>query len=253
MALRVEKTACAAGVIALCLAPAVFAQKEFRLEARHDHWRKYCSGVLRIDANGVSYEGSAPKKKEKDRHVWRWPYRDIQQLMVAPGVVRVLTYKDVTWKLGADRELEFRLSPAAPVSEIYAFLKDRLDQRLVAGLADDNVKALWEIPAKHLGRIRGSEGVLSVAEDRIAYRTALKGGSRTWRYADIEDISSSGPFQLTITTFERAKSHYGNYRGFNFQLKEALDERRYNDLWWRLNRFRGLQTLTSIREKGTNQ
>ena len=49
------------------------------------------------------------------------------------------------------------------------------------------------------------------------------GASRTWRYQDIENISSSGPFQLTITTFERAKTHYGDLKGFNFELKRPLE------------------------------
>ncbi len=228
MALRIEKTACAAGLIALWTAPALLAQTEFRLEALHQHWRKSCAGTLRIDETNVAYEGSK-------NHVFRWAYRDIQQLLIEPDMVRVVTYQDVAWKLGADREFKFRLAPDQPLAAIQSFLLTRLDQRLVAGLAEEGVKPLWEIPVKLLGRIRGSEGTLLVAEDRIVYRTARKGAARTWRYADIENISSSGPFQLTITTYERAKSHYGNYKGFNFQLKQALEESRYNDLWRRLN------------------
>lgn len=102
---------------------------------------------------------------------------------------------------------------------------------------------------KRLGRIRGSEGALLVGADRIVYRTSRQGDSRTWRYSDIENISTSGPFQLTITTFERDKFHYGNYKGFNFQLKEALDEARYDELWRRLNQSKGLKLIGSYRDK----
>ena len=100
---------------------------------------------------------------------------------------------------------------------------------------------------KHLQRFGGDEGVLQVGPDEIVYKSADKAESRTWRYEDIENISSSGPFQLTITTFERAKTHYGSLKGFNFELKQRLEEARYNDLWLRLNQSKGLKILNSYR------
>jgi len=90
--------------------------------------------------------------------------------------------------------------------------------------------------------------VLQVGSEAIVYKSEKEGESRTWRYEDIENVSSSGPFQLTVTTFERAKSHYGDRKGFNFQLKQRLDEDRYNDLWLRLNQSKGLKILTSYRD-----
>jgi len=86
-----------------------------------------------------------------------------------------------------------------------------------------------------------------VGSTAIVYKSEKNGESRTWRYEDIENISSSGPFQLTLTTFERAKSHYGSLKGFNFELKRRLDEARYNDLWLRLNQSKGLGVLESYR------
>ena len=49
-----------------------------------------------------------------------------------------------------------------------------------------------------------------------------------------ENISSSGPFELTIVTFERARLHYGDRKQLNFQLKEVLSEDRYNELWLKI-------------------
>jgi hypothetical protein len=70
---------------------------------------------------------------------------------------------------------------------------------------------------------------------RFACATARKGASRAWRYGDIDNIGTSGPFELTLTTFERALEHFGNRKDFNFQLKEPLDERKYDGLWRRLH------------------
>lgn len=212
------------------LAVPVMAQQALRYEVRHEHLRKSCSGTLTIDERGVSFRGS------KTQHAWNWNYPDIQQLTVTPGAIRVLTYKDNAWKLGADREYRFKAAAGGSFAEAYEFLKGRLDQRLVSELADADVKPLWQVPVKLLGRIQGSEGMLIVSDDRIAFRSDRKGQSRIWRYIDIDNISASGPFQLTVTTFERSRAEYGSRKGFNFQLKERLEEERYNELWRRLNR-----------------
>jgi len=209
--------------------PALCAQKELRFQLRR-------AGTLIVTERGVSCS-----KPEFDL-----AYQDIQELKLADDKLTLVSYKDRKWRLGVDKQYQFTLTPGQDFHEAYALLKDKLDQRFVAALADDQVQPLWQIPVKLLGRVTGSEGVLEVGVDRIVYKTAAKDQSRTWRYGDIENISSSGPFQLTLTTYERAKLHYGNLKGFNFQLKQTLDEARFNLLWRRLN-------LTSVQERETRQ
>jgi hypothetical protein len=237
MALRIEKAAC----ILLNLALAAAAQS-FEFPVRHDHAFRDRPGTLRITSDGVAYTEAAGERPSA--HRWTWAWTDIQQLYVSERRLSILTYQDSTWRLGVDREYAFEAAPGRNFAEVYRFLRQRLDQRLVAALADEDVRPLWQVPAKLLGRLWGSEGVLIVGPDRIVYKTARPGLSRTWRYQDIENLSSSGPFELTITTFERSKFHYGNRRAFNFQLKQALDETRYDELWRRLNVSHGLRLLT---------
>jgi hypothetical protein len=219
-------------MVLLAFYPAVLPAAEYR--ARHDHAINTCTGTLTIDERGVSYREDAAEKR-KHPHNWTWAYQDIQQLELAPAKLHVLTYRDNKWKLGADREYTFHALGGEDFSSAYALLKDRLDQRFVAELADAAVEPVWEIPVKHRGRIGGSEELLIVGEDRIVYKTARKSDARTWRYGDVDNVSTSGPFDLTLTTFERARSHYGSRKDFNFQLKAPLDERKYNELWRKLN------------------
>jgi hypothetical protein len=188
-------------------------------------------GTLSIDERGVSYQETG---KKHPRH-FIWSYQDIQQLELAPARLRVLTYQDNPWKLGSDRSYTFDALAGQDFTASYPLLKDRLDQRFVAELADPAVQPLWSVPVKLRGTITGSQGILTIGRDRIVYTTARQGASRTWRYGDIDNIGTSGPFELTLTTFERALDHYGNRRDFNFQLKEPLDERRYNELWRKLH------------------
>ncbi len=223
-------------LIALALAAAAaLPAAAFRYEARHDHLYKSGAGTLVIDDNGVSFT-----EHKKTSHAWRWPWQDIQQLELSPKALRVLTYIDDKWKLGADRDYRFDLLGKETFAGAYAFLKDRLDQRFVAELPDADVKPLWDVPAKRLTRFGGTQGTLVVAADRIVWR-GRNGDSRTWRYADIDNLSTSGPFQLTLTTFERARLDYGNRKNFNFQLKQPLKEDRYDDLWRRVTQKRRTQ------------
>jgi hypothetical protein len=184
---------------------------------RHEHFREHCEGVLTMDEGGVSFAG--PKK-----HAWTWQYRDIKQLTLSAGSVSVLTYKD--------KRLQF--TGQVPAQELYALLHDRLDQRFIAALAQETSLPAWTFPVKHH---RGSEGSLTFGADSVVYDTAAKGQSRTWRYRDIDNISSSGPFELTVTTFEREL--LSDRRGFHFDLKERLPESTYNEIWMQVQKKNG--------------
>lgn len=105
----------------------------------------------------------------------------------------------------------------------------------------------WEIAVKYLHRVR------RVGVDEIVYTPAKRYETSTWRFEDIEKISSSGPPQLTITTFEDAKTHSDNRREFSFELNQRLEEARYNDLWLRLNRSRAPDPQTRTREEAGAQ
>ena len=246
MAFRTEERTGIVAALALSIAPALFAQQELRFEVRHDHLWKHGAGTLAVSERGVSFQEVTKKKQVK--HAFELNYQDIQELKLSADKVTLVTYKDRKWRLGLDKEYTFILAPGQSFSEAYALLKNQLDQRFVAAVADEQIQPLWEVPVKLLGRVTGSEGVLQVGPDRVVYKTTKKRESRTWRYGDIENISTSGPFQLSLTTYERAKAQYGNLKGFNFQLKQALDEKQFNLLWRRLNQTKGLELLTAAQE-----
>ena len=72
--------------------------------------------------------------------------------------------------------------------------------------------------------------MLSFAPDGVTYSTPAKNQARAWTYDDIANISTSGPFQLTIETLEKT---------FQFQLKQPISEARYNELWLHIERKHG--------------
>ena len=200
-----------------------------QFQVRHEHLRKGCEGTMIADETGVRFSG------EKS-HSWAWTYDDIQELRLEPGKIHVLTYADNRLRLGADREYDF--TGDLPLDELYQLWHNRMDQRFVAALPQSG-EAQFSIPVKHLKRIRGSEGALVFDAKSIQYSTPASAESRTWRYSDIDSIASSGPFQFTVTTFERARGHYGDRKQFNFQLKQPITEARYNQIWLQIERENG--------------
>ena len=209
-----------------CAAAASAAQ----FPVRHEHWRDHCNGVLTVDREGVTFAGAK-------KHGWSWKYRDIQQLTLSADSVQVMTYQDRKLLPGAEQE--YRFTGQVPVAELYDLLKDRLDQRLVAAIPRPADLPAWTFPVKHVSGRKGTEGTLTFGTDSVVYSTDAKGDSRTWRYGDIDNISSSGPFDLTVTTFERDRFAFAGRRGFDFQLKERLPEAAYNAIWLQIQQRNG--------------
>ena len=243
-----QKARYGVAIVTVLLAAAPAKAAELSYEVRHERALRDHSGTLTIGEKGVSYRQVRKKKPDQAEHV-QFDYRDIQELRISAGRLVLVTYRDRKWLLGIDKEFEFFLPEGKSFEAAYTMLKDKLDRRFVAAIADTQADVLWELPVKLQGTIQGSEGVLTVARDRIVYKTARPGQSRTWRYQDIENVSTTDRYQLTLTTFERAKAHYGSRKGFNFQLKEPLEPQRFDALWRRLNQEQGLQVLTAIEEE----
>jgi hypothetical protein len=84
---------------------------------------------------------------------------------------------------------------------------------------------------KHRHLRGGCNGELAFVAEAVTFVSKEEGHSRTWTYRDIENISSSGPYELTVVTYSGDKT-------YEFQLKEPLEEKVYNELWRRLYRDR---------------
>jgi hypothetical protein len=252
---RSQKVSCGVGLLVTLLAIAPVGAAELTYEVRHRRALKNHAGVLTISETGVSYQQVVPEGKRKQNpkklESVQFGFQDIQELWVSSDRLVLVTYKDRKWLLGIDKEFEFYLPKGKSFEGAYTMLRDKLDRGFVAAMADSQTRALWVLPVKLLGAIQGSEGLLQVGQDRIVYKTDKPRQSRTWRYEDIDNVSTSDRYQLTLTTYERAKAHYGSMKGFNFQLKQPLDEKRFETLWKRLNQDKGLQFLNSI--EGRNQ
>lgn len=199
-----------------------------RYEVRHKHNRKGAPATVVFTDSGVSFEDA--------KHKASWKYEDIQRLELSPAELTIITYDDSKWQLGRDRRYEFDQLPKDMAAQLYPNLYARLDARFVPELPDAFVEPVWQAPAKVLHGWSGAQGTLKVGADRVVFESTKPGDSRTWRYSDITNFSSAGPFELTLTSLD------GSTR---FQLKQALPENRFNELWRRINQANGLQSFHS--------
>jgi hypothetical protein len=223
------------------------AQAQLSFTVRHERLLRDHRGTLTADAAGISYQQVDPKGKKAPQKLARarWEYVDLQQVWVSQDKLVLVTYQDRKWLFGADREFEFYLPKGESFAALARLLEAKLDRRFVSALAGDPGAAFWEVPVRLMGPFQGSEGVLKAGATRIVYETKRRRQSRTWRLEDIVNASMQDPYQLTLTTHERSLTHYGAQKGFNFQLKQPLDERRFDALWKRLNARSGLELLRS--------
>jgi hypothetical protein len=249
MALRSQK---AIGVViaGLFFALTGYGQPLWTADVIHDHWKGECRGPMVVTENGVTFKESAQKRKPEELHEWTWPDDEIQQLTVTRDEITILTYSDRSWvRLGTDRSYRFRVG-SDRTTDLSAALRPRLQTRLVVAFAETINDEVWEVSVKRLAAIKGAEGRLVVGRERIVFDSTKKSASRTWTYDDIENVSTTGPFELTVTTQERDRSQYGSIRAFTFQLKRPMTARQYDDLWYAINQKKGLKTLLRESDQG---
>lgn len=220
--------------IALCLMTVLAHGAGIRVEARHDHWHRYCAGSLEVGEEGIHFTG--PK------HRWQWRWTDVQQVLLSHGELRVTTYRDSQWRLGADQELRFELPKDVDLAPVGLLLNTGLDRHYVDAWSRP-VQLEWTLAAKHLERFGGKMGKLAASQAGLTFQSEKNGGTRCWRWRDIERISSSNPYELTLTTFERSRVHYGGRRDFTFQLREPLSEQRYQEIWSHVERIHNTTVL----------
>lgn len=226
MAFRTKTASCLILFGVALAGPAVLNAQALSLAARHDHLRKGGAGQLMFGADGVRWA----EEKEKD-HSRFWPYADLQSIELSPAHVRIVTYEDNRRQFGRDRVYRFDHLNANETAKLYPLLMAALDQRFLPHIADPGIVAWFETPAKLLLGRGGSSGVLKVGTDLIVFDGG-QGESRTWRVEGIGSLSSTGPFDLSFLSGEVEN---------RFQLKAALPEERYNELWRRVMERNGLK------------
>lgn len=212
--------------------------------ARHERAAGDCYGTLRFEDAQVRW---TPAKHSRSCRELTWPYAEMQRLEMEDRRITITGYADRHWLFGADARWSFKLTTPAG-DGLYAFLRTKMDLRFAPRYAEKMASPQWSTPAKMLSGSFpsgnwGGEGILEIETDRVLFRSAKKGYARTWLDSEIDNIAADPPFLLTLSVREGGSSVLRT-----FQLKRELDNDKFDALWRRLNRPRGLQLLTDLEE-----
>jgi len=214
----------------LMLVVSTLQAQEVRFPVLHDRLLRDRIGELVFGETGIEY------RAEKEKYARTWKYEDIQQLgLLSPREITILTYEDSRWKLGKDLFYRFTITSGEITPALWTRLQAKLKRPVVSALVPPDIVSKFTIPVKHLLGFRGTQGTLEIGDEYVIYRTDVPKDSRIWRYQDISSVGTTGPYQLRLTSMDRADGEFGGERNFVFSLKERLAPEAYDFIWWKIN------------------
>ena len=212
-------------ILAMAIAQPALSQG---VKVRHDHdpWGA-CEGELTVTDAGIEYV------TEKEDHRRSWAWIDIQGFdRRSPEAFTVLTFEDLKWHFGLDREFDFTVIPGGMALSDVLF--ERIRTNVVRPVTDRlpaAIDAEYRVAVKHLHVFGGCEGWLTFGVEWVVYETDHTSDARQWRRDEhIVSIWSSNPFELELSVFEEDRRAFDKTRRFTFQLKETLDRPYYEKL-----------------------
>jgi len=205
--------------------------QEFAYKVEQDRFKGHRDGELIISTNGVEYRA----KKEKDSRAWT--YNDIKLFeILSPTQVCIWTYQNRKLLLGQEESLTFKIVDAEIDQKVSDFLRERIARPLATALTKEETGGapLAQIPVKHLHRLSGCQGILTVYADHLVYESQDGHDSRSWRWTDIRAVGRPDVDRFEVLTFEPQTG--GPKRSYNFILKEPLPDKTYDLIWSRVFR-----------------
>ena len=191
---------------------------------------RHRTGELIFGETGIEYR----TKAKGDARTWK--YEDIQQLgLLSSKELTIITYEDSKWKLGKDLFYRFKITNGEITPALWSQLQAKLKRPVVSALIPPDIVPKFAIPVKHLRGFSGTQGMLAIGDEYIIYKTAVPKDSRIWRYKDISSVGTTGPYQMRLTSMDRAENESGGERNFVFSLKERLAPEAYDFIWWKIN------------------
>lgn len=217
-------------LVGLLFVSSALQAQEVRFPVQHGRLLRDRTGDLIFSETGVEYRTTA----KGDSRAWK--YEDIQQLgLLSPKELTIISYEDSKWKLGKDLFYRFTITAGEITPALWTQLQAKLKRPVVSAVIPLGIAPKFTIPVKHLRGFSGTQGMLEIGDEYIIYKTAVPKDSRIWRYEDISSVGTTGPYQVRLTSMDRAENESGGERNFVFSLKERLAPEAYDFIWWKIN------------------
>jgi hypothetical protein len=182
--------------------------------ARLRHRLGKVRGTLSFNASGVEF-----KSEKSFSH--RWPFVEIQTFDITPHRFVLTSYENRGHRLPGDRRFQFDFtSDVSPA--VAAELARRVAKPVKNGEPNPYLGDDGTLPARHVTRSGGSNGVLRFREDGVDYLTSTKQDARSWRWSDIQTLAHPDAYHFRVGAFREI---------YNFELKEPMSPRTFDRLW----------------------
>jgi len=179
-------------------------------------YRKFskATGTLVVDAHGISFQ---PDKGP----ALNWPFAEIETLFLGSRKLSVKTFEPRGWPRPGTRQVDFDIQSNIPPA-IAAHLAERVQKPSRNGDPVEKRAAFASLPAHHRSSWGGgSNGVLRFHDGGIDYVSQTGKDGRSWRWTDIQTLTSSDPFHLIV---------FGYVETYSFDLKHPLQQKIYDRL-----------------------
>lgn len=167
----------------------------------------WVAGTLKMDSKGIEFQSAKTP-------LLRWSFVEIQTLAIYPRQVILTTYDKRGRFRPGSRQYRFALSAAVPPA-VASELLQHLGRPSRNGDPDLSAPTIATISARHRTAFGGtrSNGVLRFGEAGIDYVTRTAIDSRSWRWSDIQTVSSPNAYELMV---------FGYRDTYSFDLKQPM-------------------------------
>lgn len=184
-------------------------------------------GTLVLTSEAVEFKAAEPRKSRT------WLYRDLKQIRIeSPKKIALDTFEDRSrWRLGADRTETFEVTSGEISGETVNYLLAHVTRPVGTSVLPGHLgDAVIQVPVRHRRFGHGSNGTLAVHSTGLAYVADPQTNSRFWRFADLQSVIRTSPFELLVTAYEG-----GTLRAYAFDLKAPIPQDAFDALWAEVN------------------
>jgi hypothetical protein len=166
-------------------------------------------GDLLVGANGIEFRSGKGQ-------TLKLPYLEVQTFHLSPHSLVIETYQNRKKHMPGVERLRFEMTESVS-PQVAADLTKEVQRPSQNAVPDPAAQGIV-IPAHHRSLAGGTNGILRFRDGGIDYVTGAPDDSRSWRWADLQTLSSPDPYHLLA---------FGYRDTYSFDLKELLPQSLY--------------------------
>jgi len=166
-------------------------------------------GDLLVGANGIEFRSGKGQ-------TLKLSYLEMQTFHLSPHSLVIETYQNRRKHMPGVERLRFEMTESVS-PQVAADLAKEVQRPSQNAVPDPAAQGIV-IPAHHRSLAGGTNGILRFRDGGIDYVTGAPDDSRSWRWADLQTLSSPDPYHLLA---------FGYRDTYSFDLKELLPQSLY--------------------------